>query len=245
MHLLKNLYQDHNYTSIKSNLYNIKRSELLKHIDSTGPIQWCQNYGLIPVKLYCIYCKIDMMYYKNNSIFKCNQCMKKQRLLSNTIFEKSSIGIKKIITLLYEWTVKSPMFQMAHEYGIGKTTVGKWCKKFRLMACLFYSLESNEKVGGPGIIVEIDESLLVKNKYRRGRKLRGQQWVFAGIERSDKCKFFIHTVEKRNRDTLLTIIKDRILPGSIIMSDSWKAYENLPKLLPAFVFQHFQVKLFT
>ena len=34
-------------------------------------------------------------------------------------------------------------------------------------------------------------------------------------------------VEKRDRDTLLQIIKDRILPGSIIISDCWKAYSCL------------------
>ena len=38
---------------------------------------------------------------------------------------------------------------------------------------------------------------------------------------------FVVPVEIRNRDTLLTIIKDRILPGTTIISDCWKSYSAL------------------
>ena len=36
-------------------------------------------------------------------------------------------------------------------------------------------------IGGRGHTVEIYESLLVKNKYRRGRELAGKQWVFGAV----------------------------------------------------------------
>ena len=52
------------------------------------------------------------------------------------------------------------------------------------------------------------------------------QWVFDGIERGmDKCIFKV--VDKRNKGTLLPIIRDWVLPGSIIISDCWKAYDCL------------------
>ena len=37
------------------------------------------------------------------------------------------------------------------------------------------------RIGGHGCIVEIDECMLVKRKYRRGRILRGQKWVIGGV----------------------------------------------------------------
>lgn len=59
----------------------------------------------------------------------------------------------------------------------------------------------------------------------RGQHVEGQ-WVFGGVERkTEKC--FMIFVKKRNTATLLPIIiKEWILPGSIIMSDWLKAYEG-------------------
>ena len=37
-------------------------------------------------------------------------------------------------------------------------------------------------------------------------------------------------VPDRKRKTLLKIIKQRIAPGTIIISDKWKAYDSIPKL---------------
>lgn len=65
-------------------------------------------------------------------------------------------------------------------------------------------------IGGPGKILEIDESKFGKRKYNRGHRVEGH------------C--FMVPVEQRNRETLLPNIKDYILPGTTIISDCWKAY---------------------
>ena len=43
---------------------------------------------------------------------------------------------------------------------------------------LRFSMENDYSIGGPGQVAEIDECLLVKSKYRRGRELAGLKWVF-------------------------------------------------------------------
>lgn len=76
------------------------------------------------------------------------------------------------------------------------------------------------KIGGVGVEVEIDESKFGKRKYHRGHAVEGQ-WVFGGVERgTNKC--FLVLVEKRDKTTLLNIIKEWILPGTTIISDCWK-----------------------
>ncbi|KAJ8934907.1 hypothetical protein NQ318_007113 [Aromia moschata] len=65
---------------------------------------------------------------------------------------------------------------------------------------------SSEKLGRPGQIVEIDEAKVGKRKYNRGRVIE---------------------VPNRTQDTLLRIIQDRILPGTTVMSDCWRAYDCL------------------
>ena len=83
-------------------------------------------------------------------------------------------------------------------------------------------------LGGPGKIVEIDESKFGKRKYNRGHLVEGQ-WVFGGVER-ENGNFFLVPVERRNRDTLIPIIQEWILPGTTIISDCWAPYNILDQL---------------
>ena len=62
-------------------------------------------------------------------------------------------------------------------------------------------------------------------KYHRGRYIEGQ-WIFGGICRETKA-CFLFPVERRDKDTLLPIIRAHILPGTRVMSDMWKAYDCL------------------
>ena len=54
------------------------------------------------------------------------------------------------------------------------------------------------------------------------------QWVFGGIE-EDSRKSFIETVENRTEETPLNLIREWVAPGTVIVSDGWKAYANLGK----------------
>lgn len=47
----------------------------------------------------------------------------------------------------------------------------------------------NIKIGGPGIIVEIDEMKFGKKKYNRGHQVIGS-WIIGGVERIDEKNFF-------------------------------------------------------
>ncbi|GFV62600.1 DDE_Tnp_IS1595 domain-containing protein [Trichonephila clavipes] len=80
-------------------------------------------------------------------------------------------------------------------------------------------------LGGPDVIVEIDESMFCKRKYNRGIRVK-ETWVFGGIERStNKC--FFHVVQDRSKYTLLALIKSNIREGTTIISDCWKSYNCL------------------
>ncbi len=85
-------------------------------------------------------------------------------------------------------------------------------------------------LGGPGIIVQIDESLMRRAKYHRGRQLlRTQQWVFGAYDTVNKVGF-LRLVPMRDANTLMPIITQHIAPGSIIVSDRWRAYAGIPRL---------------
>ena len=74
--------------------------------------------------------------------------------------------------------------------------------------------QDSEVIGGPGKIVEIDESKFGKRKYNRGKRVDGV-WVFGGIEQGSN-RMFMTAVEDRSTATLLPIIKKFIKPGITI-----------------------------
>ena len=78
---------------------------------------------------------------------------------------------------------------------------------------------SSDQIGGPNCTVEIDKSKFGKTKYHKGRYIKGQ-WVFGGICHQTR-EFFLVPVERRDKDTLIPIITERI------MSDCWKSYDCL------------------
>ncbi|GBL74686.1 hypothetical protein AVEN_243572-1 [Araneus ventricosus] len=85
--------------------------------------------------------------------------------------------------------------------------------------------DSKDKLGGVGVVVEIDKSKFGKRMYNRGKRVDGK-WVFGGIERGSKNSFFC-VVEDRTSETLIEGTKKFLKPGSTVLSDCWKSYNGL------------------
>ena len=114
--------------------------------------------------------------------------------------------------------------EICHELNIASAV--DW-DSFCRETCEIILLERDQQIGGPGKIVQIDESKFGKRKYHRGHRVEGQ-WVFDGIE-EDSRRSFMAAVDKRDEATLLPLIQKHIAPGTTIISDCWKAYCNLEK----------------
>ena len=82
--------------------------------------------------------------------------------------------------------------------------------------------------GGPGCIIEIDESVVTKRKYNRGKRVVSK-WVLGIYDKSRKFGL-VRYVEKRDQKTLIPIIQKHVLRGTEIWTDEWKAYSKLKKL---------------
>ena len=62
-------------------------------------------------------------------------------------------------------------------------------------------------------MVEINETVLCKPKYYKGREIaREEQWFFGGVERQSG-KAFMQPVERRNATTLLPILQKYVEKG--------------------------------
>lgn len=81
---------------------------------------------------------------------------------------------------------------------------------------------NNIILGGADKIVGIDEFILTKAKYHRGRNLgKTQTWIFGIYDRTTKQKF-MGIVPNQRSYTLARQIKQHLAPRSIIISDKLK-----------------------
>ena len=117
------------------------------------------------------------------------------------------------------WVQFSELQFIQQEANICKKTAQKF-NRMCYEAATVYVEKFSTKIGGPLAIVEIDESKFGRRKYYRGHHVEGQ-WVFGGIER-ESGRSFLAAVNSRDRETLWTLIKKYIEPGTTIISDCWK-----------------------
>ncbi|KAH9105918.1 hypothetical protein LEN26_014655 [Aphanomyces euteiches] len=78
----------------------------------------------------------------------------------------------------------------------------------------------NEKIGGVGSVVEIDEtSLKKKSKYGRGTQHDGR-WLSGGVDRTTT----VLVNNDRTKRTLMPIIEKHIAEATTIMSDKFASH---------------------
>ena len=159
--------------------------------------------------------------------YRCSKknCGFRQSIRHNSYFTDSKLPLGTILKFCYFWVNRIESNFIKYELQIGSdNTVVDW-KNFCREVCVEYLFRSSEKIGGPGKIVEIDESKFGKRKYNRGRRVDGV-WVFGGIER-ESGRMFLEAVPDRTSATLIPIIKKYVLPETTIYSDCWKSYDCL------------------
>jgi transposase len=135
-------------------------------------------------------------------------------------------GGKEALQLFALFCSDVPIQYAVQFVQVSKVTASFWYKKFRGNALAAYNKEiQTMQLDGA---VEVDESLFNKRKYNVGR-LTNQVWVFGVCEETPGGKIFFQRVERRDQNTLLPIISRVVTPGSLVISDDWRAYVRLPQ----------------
>ncbi|XP_024888850.1 uncharacterized protein LOC112465514 [Temnothorax curvispinosus] len=199
------------------------------------------EHNVISNEIYCPKCNNKLKLNRDNFSFRCRkalyekdkhkkyvkkQCTFRGTVRFNTWFSKSKLSLETICRMTAYFIMLRPprLMFMCTELQLSQHSVVDWIS-FCREVCIYWAEKNSTKLGGPNIIVEIDEAKIGKRKYNRGRIIDGK-WIFGGYERGTK-KIFIVPVQDRTEKTLLELIKEWILPGTTIMSDCWKSYNCL------------------
>ena len=107
--------------------------------------------------------------------------------------------------------------------AVNRNTVNTYFNQFRELILQESIRESKAEFGE----FELDESYFGTRRVRgkRGRGAAGKTPVFGLLKRDDKV--FVSIVPNCSREALMPIIQGKILEGSTIRTDGWKAYDGL------------------
>lgn len=163
-------------------------------------------------------------------------CGKEKGYLIDTFFAGTHLTLKEVFQISYFFARQTHsqdemQFDMRRDDG---STVGAHAitdfKNFFREVCQWHFAQHPVVIGGPGKVIEIDETVVTKRKYHRGQLRAEEQWFFGGVERGSADKCFLVPVERRNAQTLLPIIARHVLQGSTIVSDGWAAYGGIDNI---------------
>jgi hypothetical protein len=183
-----------------------------------------QNAMSLPA--ICKFCHSDRIALKKKPfLFRCKDCRKAFSMLANTFFSGTKLPVNDILLFAYLWLLKTPIQSIMMQIGgMSSETAANW-NSF-LYELVAWDMETMEcKIGGEGIVVEIDESKFGKRKYHRGHRVQGV-WVVGGVERTPERRMFAISVQDRSKETLNDIIEAYVLPGSIVHTDCWAGYDT-------------------
>jgi len=155
----------------------------------------------------------------SNTCFGFRWMCKKHRLertlAEHTWFDRHNIPIEDVLRLTYYFSRGFKIEDAVNEISVpGRNCIShstvmdiySYCREV-CMCRLDTLYEASGPIGDPGKLVEIDEMKFGRRKYEKCRVIEGA-WIFGAIDMETKelC-LEICAENKRNRDTLIPIIK--------------------------------------
>jgi len=141
----------------------------------------------------------------------------------NKYYNRSRISEKKFREILKYFCYDETASKTAIYTSINRNTINKIYDQIRQKIFLALNWQEEKSFGE----FELDESYFGAKRIRgkRGRGAAGKTPVFGLLKRDGKV--FVQIVQNCTREQLMPIIQGKILEGSTINTDGWKAYDGL------------------
>lgn len=210
------------------------------HIECT---KWLIGKGIFKGPSICeLHNRRRVLFCRKNGqypLWRCRECRSRPLpVAEGSIISESRMPIGEIMMIAlcfaqnatYEATRQACIFTPG-DRGPTDQTIANWFGIFRELICIrfgqFASASEVDKIGGPEMIVQVDEALIGRRKYNRGRSLV-QTWIVGLIDEDGAIR--IEPVKDRKRPTLHALVKKWVRVGSRVHTDCWTAYRGLDKL---------------
>lgn len=190
--------------------------------DDNACLEWLR-YRLYPQKIYCPICRKPTKHHriKNRRAYGCDYCGHQISPTANTIFHDSSTSLRLWFYAIYLMSTNRcgiSAKQIQRETGVTYKTAWRMFHKIRSLL-----REDNEPKSGE---FEVDETYIGARKPgKRGRGAAGKSIVLGMAQRKGDVSAIVTPDLKR--DALYPIIKEHVIPDSMVYTDEYRIYDRL------------------
>lgn len=165
--------------------------------------------------LTCKHCGRAGIKFRKNYEY-CPHCKRKSSVKADTtLFRHCNLNFRQITALIWCWQHKCSIGEIINIVGIKYPTIERWLKRFRKALPDAEDLLEDES--------EVDGSYF-------GRRKFGSQKLVIGAINPKTNQVRLKIIPRRSRDCAEEFIKQTIKTGSIVVTDGYKGYNELPLL---------------
>jgi transposase-like protein len=190
--------------------------------DDNACLEWLKN-SLYPDGIFCKQCGMITNHSKLSKapIYECNRCGWHMHPMSGTIFERSHTSLKSWFYAMFLMSnTRSGVSakQLQRELGVTYKTAWRMFKHIRTLLQDTIQKESGD--------FEADECYIGGRRHgKRGRGAGGKMPVFGIVQR--KGEVSATKVNDLKKSTVYPLIKERVLPQSMVYTDEYPVYDKL------------------
>lgn len=198
-------------------------------------VQFLIDINAVQTYIVCEKCHDSVNLRKINKrgdviyLYKCTKknCRFSKNLMSCSVFKGTKI---KLPTLLF--SIYCIMGNISNYFftALVDCSENSFIKlKNQLMEVQDIMLNNSERIGGEGIHIEVDETVVSRNGTIRNPssiddETPGTVWLFGMIERENPRNFRLEIVPDRRSSTLARIMGNHVRASSTIVSDGYPSY---------------------
>jgi transposase-like protein len=158
--------------------------------------------------------------------YQCNWCRHQLYPTAGTPFDRTRTSLRDWFYVMFLFTTTRngvAAKRVERELGVTYKTAWRMCDQIRKYMTM---LDSDEPVGGVGLTVEIDETLIGGSVSGKGRGYKGNKTCVVGMLERDG-DLITRVSPRRHKEALRGLIVEYVLPGSTINTDEFPGYHNI------------------
>ena len=173
-------------------------------------LRFLQSRGILKDEMVCNNCSNNMTIQpcsrsKSADLFiwTCKPCRKYTNIRTGSILSNKNLSFKSFLLVIFFFSCKDMAnILISQIIGISENTVSDW-RQIVYARVSSFLLSNPTPLGGPGVVVELDEAKFGKRKYHKGNYREGM-WVLGAIDRQTKNCFLVPCPgNKRDAATVL------------------------------------------
>ena len=149
---------------------------LQRQLEQSGPIQFLLQKNQFRIPEFCPACQGKLKlaqdaWTDDGFCLKCKEkkCKRRFSIRTSSWYSHIRLSLSTVLYLVYMWCWRFKSFQIIHELEISKHTCADYKNMLREVCFNNFFGNCQLVIGGPGHIVQVDETCLVKRKYNVGR----------------------------------------------------------------------------